>query len=63
MKKKLLIYANDESDRNSNCVARIIETKSGCCGPFIVTKRYVPKDEEITYSYGDYPYEWRKVIL
>ena len=59
---KLLIYANDEPERNANCVAKVIESgEFGKIGPCIVTKREIKKNEELTYSYGPYKYEWRAV--
>jgi hypothetical protein len=62
-KKTFMIYANDETDRKANCIARSFKTREGhdFCRPFIVTKRDVPMDEELVYSYGDYEYDWRKV--
>ena len=57
--RKLIVYANDSSDKDANCVARNINTVCGTHGPFIVTKRDIRENEELTYSYGDYPYEWR----
>lgn len=59
--KKLLIYANDADERSANCVTRMFKTKKCTIGPCIVAKRDIPKDEEITYSYGRKPYEWRTV--
>ena len=57
--RKLIIYANDSREKDANCVARLVCTDSDLSGPFIVTKRDVEKGEELTYSYGNYPYEWR----
>lgn len=56
----MIVFANDSPEKTANCVARFIETSYGTYGPFIVTKRDIAKNEELTYSYGNYPYEWRK---
>lgn len=51
---------NDRPDKDANCIARQLKTKTcGVQGPFIYTKRDILKDEELTYDYGNYPYEWR----
>ena len=46
---------------SANCVTRMFKTQKGAIGPCIVAKRDIPKGEEITYSYGMKPYEWRTV--
>lgn len=58
-KRKLIIYANDSKGKAANCYARSVNTSFGVQGPFIVTRHDILPDEELTYSYGDYPYEWR----
>ena len=59
---KFIPFANDQVNQLANCKAIGIQChKVGTKLPFIVTKRDVFAGEELTYSYGSYEFEWRKV--
>lgn len=58
-RRRLLIFANDSVPKDANCKACRVETLEDTTRPCIITKRDIAKGEEITYSYGDYAYEWR----
>ena len=58
----MIIYINDSPKAAANCEAILVSfSKAEKARPFIVSKRLIFKNEEITYSYGDKDYEWRKV--